>query len=319
MLIRSAAFLLTATLAFAGPEIVAAGKVAEFTAELPGIVGLSGLTWGGGDLYYAVSDRQQAILPLRVTLDAATGLITAVKADPPVPVPTKVSDFEDIAWDAGQQRLFISAEQPASLLAFSLKGQPLPAPALPAVFQQARRNLSMEALTRDQSSGRLWTANEDTLTPDGAVSSDQAGGVVRLQEFDAEGRALRQFAWRTETSGLRVNGSGTGVSGLCLLPDGSLVVMERVVVGVYLEVRLYLAGFSGATDTSQMPALAGANFTRAQKKLLFRKVTGLTNYEGIAAGPSLTDGSRALLLVADSGKSMRHTFMALRLAGEKKP
>ena len=176
----------------------------------------------------------------------------------------------------------------------------------------------MEALTRDPLSRRLWTANEDTLTPDGAVSSDQAGGVVRLQEFDADGRALRQFAWRTETSGLRVCGSGTGVSGLCLLPDGSLIVMERVVIGVYLEVRLYLAGFAGATDTARLPALAGVNFTPAQKTLLFKKATGLTNYEGIAAGPVLTDGSRALLLVADSGTSTRHTFMALRLAGAKK-
>ena len=297
----------------AGPVIVPAAAQPEFSRKLPGIVGLSGLAWCRGDLYYAVSDRQRALLPLRITLDPASGRITAVKMESPVPLPSPLRDYEDIACDAARGRVFLSTEAPPALAAFSLKGRTLPAPVLPRVFQSARRNLGMESLTRDTATGRFWTANEDTLPADGAISNDKSGGLVRLQEFAAAGQPTRQFAWRTETSGLRLAGSGTGVTALGALPGGELIVMERVVMGISLEVRLYLAGFTGATDTSQLPALAGAKFTPAQKTLLFKKATGLTNYEGLATGPLLAGGSRALILVADSGSADTHTFLALRL------
>ena len=52
------------------------------------VCGLSGLTWCREDLYYAVSDRQRAIIPVRITLDRKTGLITAAKPETAVPVKT---------------------------------------------------------------------------------------------------------------------------------------------------------------------------------------------------------------------------------------
>jgi hypothetical protein len=208
-------------------------------------------------------------------------------------------------------------EGPPGIQGFSLAGKPLPPVKLPPVFLTARSNLSMESLTRDAATGHTWTANEDTLPGDGEVASRKTAGLVRLQEFDAAWKPLRQFAWRTETSSLRVSGSGTGVSALCLLPGGNLLVMERVFAGLSLEVRISLAGFAGATDTSKIPALAGMAFTSARKVPLFKKGTGFTNYEGMALGPALKDGSRSLILVADSGDSPTHTFMALRVMETK--
>jgi hypothetical protein len=306
-----------ARISLAGLVISPAGEKAEFSLKEESVVGLSGLAWCKGDLYYAVSDRAQALVPLRLTIDPATGMITAGKLEPPVAVKTAFSDFEDIVCDAAGERVFISAEGPPGIAGFTLAGKPLPPVKLPPVFLTARSNLSMEALTRDAATGHVWTANEDTLPGDGEVSSRKEGGLVRLQEFDAKWQPLRQFAWRTETSGLRVHGSGTGVSGLCLLPDGSLLVMERVLAGLIMEVRISLAVFEGATDTSRMPALAGVAFTPAQKVPIFKKITGFTNYEGIAAGPLLKDGSRSLVLVADSGEATTHTFMALKVAQGK--
>ena len=292
-----------------------AGEQPEFSLKAENVCGLSGLSWYEGDRFYAVSDRAQALLPLRITLNAKTGGITAIKLEPPVMVKPALSDWEDLACDAAGGRVFVSTEQPPGLAAFSVAGKPLRAPVLPEVFRAARPNLSMESLTRDAASGRMWTANEDTLPADGDVSSDKAGGLVRLQEFGANGKPRRQFAWRTETSSLRIRGSGTGVSALCLLPDGSLLVMERVVAGITLEVRLFLAGFTGATDTSNLASLAGTAFVPAQKRLLYKRGCGFTNYEGLTAGPALQDGSRSLLLVADSGEGSVHQFLALRLAG----
>ena len=313
---RPLVFAACAPAALAGPLIEPAGLKPEFTFTAKNVCGLSGLTWCRGDLYFAVSDRTRAILPLRITLDAEAGLIVAVNAEAAVPVHTAMDDLEDIAWDPVNNIAFISGEKPAAIAGFTLTGQPGPVVRLPPVFLAARRNLSMESLTNNSIAGRAWTANEDTLPADGAVSSPEAGGVVRLQEFDAEWKPLRQFAWRTETSGVRFHGSGTGVSGLCLLDDGNLLVMERVVTGGTLEVRLFLADFTGATDTTELPELSTASFTPAKKHLLFRKASGLTNWEGLAAGPQLADGSRSLILIADSGQGTTHSLLSLKVKTE---
>ena len=317
MIIRTAVFFSVARAAMAGLVVSPAGKIPEFSLTVESVVGLSGLAWSKDDLYYAVSDKARAIVPLRLTLDPDTGLIVAGKMEAPVPVETNASDFEDIACDAAGGRVFISMEQPPGIEGFTSAGKPLGPVKLPAVFLTARGNIGMECLTRNAATGRSWTANQDTLTADGPVSSDKAGGLVRLQEFDAAMRPLRQFAWRTELSGFRIAGSGTGVTALCLLANGQLLVMERVVGGLTLEVRIFLAGLEKATDTSSLPALEGAAFTPAQKHLLFTWPCGFTNFEGMAAGPVLKDGSRSLILVADSGKGATHRFLALRIAAEK--
>jgi len=300
--------LLTAPVS-AGPAIVPAGPQPEIEVLLPGLSELSGLTWCGKDQFYAVSDTQPGLVPLRINLDSATGLITAVQADPVIPVTTKYTDFEDLAWDPGLQRLIISTERPPGLLESTLLGDCRAAPVLPPVYQQARFNRGMEALTRNPDNGHLWTVNEDTLTPDGALSSHKGGGLVRLQEFSAAGQPLRQFAWRSDTPVVQ---GGTGLTALCALPGGHLLVMERIISGPWLELRLFLANSKGATDTSQLPALANLHITPVQKTLLYQRLTGATNYEGLCAGPLLPDGSRALLLVADNGSGDFHRFLALR-------
>lgn len=310
------AFFLACRAAVAGPVIVAAVPKPEFSFTMENVCGLSGLTWCRDDLYFAVSDRLQAIVPLRISLDPATGGIIAAKGETVVPLKTALEDFEDIAWDAASNQVFISSEKPAAIAGFALNGKPGPMVNLPGVFLKARRNLSLESLTKNATVARAWTANEDALPADGAVSSPEAGALVRLQEFDAGWKPLRQVAWRAEKSGARFGGSGTGVSGLCLLDDGSLLVMERVVIGVTLEVRLFLADCTGATDTTTLAGLSGVAVTAAQKHLLYRKTTGLTNWEGLAAGPRLADGSQSLILIADSGKGKVHSLLALKVQSE---
>jgi hypothetical protein len=314
MILRPWLFLAVVRLSFAGWKVSPAGAKPEFSLKAESVTGLSGLSWCQGDLYYAVSDRQKAVIPIRLTVDPATGLITAGKVEPAIPLKTEFRDFEDIACDAAANQVFISAEGPPGIAGFTASGKALPPVKLPPLFQTAVNNLSMESLTRDPATGKAWVANEDTLPGDGPLASRKVAGLVRLQEFDKAWRPLRQFAWRTETSSLRVGGSGSGVTGLCLLPGGTLLVMERVFSGLSLEVRLSVAGFEGANDTSRMPALAGIAFKPAQKLGIFKKNVGFTNYEGIAAGPVLKDGSRSLILVADSGDETTHSFLALRLA-----
>jgi hypothetical protein len=47
---------------------------------------------------------------------------------------------------------------------------------------------------------------------------------------------------------------------------------------------------------------------------LLSRSTRTTNYEGIALGPVLQDGSRSLILIADSGSGDVHSFLALKFS-----
>jgi len=99
---------------------------------------------------------------------------------------------------------------------------------------------------------------------------------------------------------------------LCVLPDGRLLVLERgFAAGLHL--RLFLADFQKATDTSRLPALDSANCIPAKKILLFEQPSGFINFEGIALGPKLSDGSRSLLIIADSNGGNTHHILPLKV------
>jgi hypothetical protein len=73
-MIRLCVILLsTAALAFAETKIEPASGQSLFTLEYGGATDFSGLTWVKGDIYYAVSNRVQALFPLRIELNRANG------------------------------------------------------------------------------------------------------------------------------------------------------------------------------------------------------------------------------------------------------
>jgi hypothetical protein len=316
ILVSIAAFLLTAARSVAGPPTIE--RIATqtgFTLE-GAITDLSGLTWVRGDAFFAVSDKRPALLPVTLRIDRATGAITSGEFGAPIPVPTKRMDFEGVAYVAGSRRFYLTTERPPGVLSFRVGDGEARALPLPRIFSQARDGLAMESLTWNDEAKRFWTANEEALEKDGPVSGPEAGTLVRLVQLDADFRPLAQFAWRTEPAAMRY-GSGCGVSDLLLLSDGVLLVMERGFSGIGLAVRLYAADFTGATDVSRLAALEGAHFTPAGKTLLFGEPTGFINFEGIALGPALDDGSRSLILVADSHGGTAHFFLPLKLRFRK--
>jgi Esterase-like activity of phytase len=285
----------------------------SFAVEDAAVVGLSGLVWQGGDAFVAVSDRLKALVPVTLKVDLASGRITAGEIGKPVPVPTEVSDFEGVTYIAAAKAFYLSAEQGAAVVRYvpgEAKATRLP---VPAVYAKARKNLSLEALTWNDTAKQFWLSNEETLAPDGALASAADGSLARLQRLDARFRPVAQYAWRTEPAAMRFSGAGSGVPDLCLLPDGRLLVLERGFGGFGLQARIYLADFSHATNVAKLPALAGAQFTPARKILLFEQATGFVNYEGLALGPKLADGTRSLILVADSGSEATHHFLPLKI------
>jgi hypothetical protein len=295
----------------ARPTIERVAAQASFTME-GAITDLSGLAWVGGDSFFAVSDKRAALLPVTLRLDRATGTITGGEFGAPIPVPTKRQDFEGVAYVAAARRFYIATEKPPGVLSFHVGDREVRALPLPPVFSQARDGLAMESLTWSAETKRFWTANEEALEKDGPVSSAESGTLVRLLQLDADFRPMAQYAWRTEPATMRF-GAGSGVADLLALPDGTLLVLERGFTGLGLVVRIYAADFSAATDVSRLAALEGATLDAARKTLLFAEPTGFVNYEGLAPGPILDDGSRSLILVADSHGGTTHSFLSLKI------
>ena len=283
-----------------------------FTFEYDRATDFSGLAGAGDSDFYTVSDKVKGIFPLRISIEPATGKITDVKVGTMMPVKTKLADFEGIAFDADKRTLAVSAETGNGIFGFNLATGTTFSVEVPKVFSHARRNKSLESLTFDPVVGNYWTANEEALAGDGPVSEANLGTVVRLQKFDRRFRPLAQFAYRTEPSSFRIYNSGTGVCDLALLPSGELLVLERV-VGIGMAAKIFTVDFRGATDTSKIPKLDGADFKIAGKKLLFDRATLTNNFEGIALGPKLDGGWRSLVLIADSGGGTTHFLMPLRI------
>lgn len=285
----------------------------SFPLESAAVSDLSGLVWTGGATFYAVSDHRAALVPLTLKIDPATGRIVTGEIGEPIPVPTDASDFEGLTYVGATKAFYISAEGGDAVVRF-IPGQPrAERQPVPAVFAHARKNLSLESLTWNDTAKQFWIANEETLETDGPLASASAGSLVRLQRLDARFRPTAQFAWRTEPASFRFRGAGSGVADLCVLPDGRLLVLERGFGAAGLHLRLFLADFSTATDISRLPALNGADFIAAKKILLFEQATGFVNFEGLALGPKLADGARSLIVIADSNSGTTHTLLPLKL------
>jgi hypothetical protein len=272
----------------------------------------SGLTWAGGEDFFAVSDKARALFSLRLRIDPASGRLLEGAFKEKFPIQSALSDFEGVALQGKTGRLFISAEGGTGFLSIAKDGSDARSIEAPKIFKKARRNLSLESLSFG--AGAFWSANEEALEGDGPIADAARGSLVRLQKFDSAMRPIAQFAYRTEPCGRRFNGAGTGVSDLLALPEGELFVLERV-FGVFgLSVKIFQVRLAGATDTTRLPALEGGRVVPVEKTLLFEMPTFSGNFEGITLGPTLSDGWRSVLLVADSAGATSHLFMALRLS-----
>lgn len=279
------------------------------SSGLTGASELSGITWANANQWYAISDDLPIAYPLTVQVDPTSGWIVSAALSSGTSLAAG-SDLEGIAFNASNGNLFVSDEAGPAIREYSLPaGSVVQALAIPAVFANVRPNLSLESLARDPLTGDLWTANEEALSVDGPVSSIAAGTVVRLQRFDSSGVPSGQWAYQTDaipSDGFSVR---SGVSDLFVLPDGGLVVFERVL----FRQELYRVDFTGATDTSALPALNGGGFTVVGKALLWTG-TSPHNFEGVGLGPALTNGDRTLLLVSDNGGGLGQALYPLVLS-----
>ena len=114
-----------------------------------------------------------------------------------------------------------------------------------------------------------------------------------------------------------------GLSDLCVLPDGTLLTLERSAIEGLptFNTRIFQVDFTGATDISTGALARGLKdqkYKPVGKKLLFdANKSGNSieeNLEGLCLGPKLADGNWSLLGVVDNGDPRRkNTLVSFEL------
>ncbi len=188
-------------------------------------------------------------------------------------------------------------------------------------------NYDFESLAFDSVRHCLWTISESTLRRDGEPASTENGlaNRLRLMRIDWQERykvaagdsgvyQIKAYAYEMDkpTTQRKAETYVMGVSELCVLPDGQLLVLEReafipkIKVGAFCKCKLYVVNPWQERKFPMSEPFSGRS-PFVKKRLLAEWKTGLSifdrsfaNYEGMCLGPQLEDGSWVLVLLSDS-------------------
>ena len=197
-------------------------------------------------------------------------------------------------------------------------------------------NYNFESLAFDSVRQYLWTIPESTLRKDGQPATPQNGLANRLrlmrlnwgkmkedsnkEEYSEQesskkdSRYMMTYAYQMDhpSTHKKADIYVMGVSELCALPDGQLLVLEReafipkIKIGAFCKCKLYLINPLNSEEFS-MKEKFSSDTPFLKKRLLTEWKTGLSlskrsfaNYEGMCLGPKLEDGSQVVILLSDS-------------------
>ena len=197
-------------------------------------------------------------------------------------------------------------------------------------------NYNFESLAFDPVHQYLWTIPESTLRKDGQPATPQNGLANRLrlmrlnwgkmkedsnkEEYSEQvsskkdSRYMMTYAYQMDQPSTHKKADiyVMGVSELCALPDGQLLVLEReafipkIKIGAFCKCKLYLINPLNSEEFS-MKEKFSSDTPFLKKRLLTEWKTGLSlskrsfaNYEGMCLGPMLEDGSQVVILLSDS-------------------
>ncbi len=307
--------------------LVLPDEVADDEGTPVRVTGLSGVAWLGEDRYVAVMDNSDVLLHFRLTLSQAGKPLEA--RDLRVVKVGAAHDFEDVAScpeplvrriaakradrggeDPGACLLLAEENTPAIRAVADSGGELLGVVPLPGVMRDRRPNRGLESLDVDPDDASIWTANEEALAVDGPAASVGAGTTVRLVRIplpSQDRQPARQFAYAVEQPHpfVRIFAGEplAGVSALVALGGGRLLVLERSAgpgLPPFLS-RIFLVGTANGADVSGVEReLAARRDHLLPKRLLWEDSLGC-NLEGLCLGPTLADGNRALVGIADNG------------------
>ncbi len=257
----------------------------------------SGITHLGGDRYAVVSDEEPmaGFYVWTLRMDSVSGKILEITNNGFRGIPWKPDrDAEGIAFCPERNSIFVSGETDQRILEHrpdgTLTGAEL---RVPSVFAAGKilPNRGFEALTYDTQSRLFWTCTESPLPGDEPQH-------LRMLCFGTDLNPAGEYPYWLDAPQARNAGRDYyhGVVALAPLGDGRMMVLER-------EARI-AKHYSGSRCWCKLFLYSPAD---GRKRLLESWDTRFnlwntrfSNYEGMCLGPTLTDGTRTLLLLADS-------------------
>jgi hypothetical protein len=171
-----------------------------------------------GDGRFAVVDDKAAedgFYVFRIAIDEKKGRIIDIENEGYRSSGLPNRDMEGICYCPSTQTLFISGETDNEVYEYSLDGQRTGRQlAMPPEFKKASKNCGLEALTYDCRRHLFFTTTEQPLPGD---------TLLRIQTFGDDLQPRQQYLYRPDDA----EGQIHGVSAMCALDDGRLLVMER--------------------------------------------------------------------------------------------
>ena len=288
----------------------------EFPATVPA-GNYSGITWLGGNEYAVVCDKAKSdgFFIFHINIDPDTGVISHAYSNEFRSSGYANRDMEGIAFLPKDTTIFISAEGDNRIKEYELKSGKYTGRELnvPDSLRISAPNYGFESLTYNATQHHFWTVSESTLPIDGKPSTlkNKQQNILRLLCFDDNSfEMIGMYAYLMDFPEAQAESSGGychGVSDMCALDDGRLLVMERELyvpnlrLGAWVKNKIYIVD---PTFKMTEPFI--------QKKLLVEfktKFTGLkntfANFEGICLGPKLNDGRQSLGLICDSQNQLK--------------
>ena len=300
--------------------------------DMPEAYSMGGVTWVSNSTYWAVTDekRRPVVWELELPVDSATGKVTGCQMRI-LCRPEASNDIEAIARDPLDGTIWLTDERAGTINQHDpMTGKRLSGRVeVPDCMKRSRLDFGMESLAISGDGLSMWTCAEEALEQDGPLATRKSGSAIRLTKLS---RATAADAWRASAQWVYnsdpvagkpwYNSKGencarSGISELCVLEDGTLLVLERefsVVIVPRFRCRIYETDFTSATEVLARASLKdGASAVAVGKRLLY-EATGFSMYEGMCLGPRLADGSRILMLVSDGDKKSLRTVLSLRLS-----
>ena len=295
----------------------------------------SGITWIGDNRYAVVSDEEpnDGFYIFNIDLDSNTGKVISAKRYGYFSTPAKkldkwgssIRDIEAIAYRPQSNTFYMAGEGDQRVIEYNEKSQPTGREFnIPQVYalNNIRPNKGFESLTYNQKTDLFWTTTEATLKSDGACATANRANVenlMRITSFNANLQPTGQYAYKMEkplTSFMKKAPKKLiyGISDLCALDDGQIIVMEREIhvaenyLNSFCNIRLFLVYPTESkkiNSSSNLQELPNNKFLKKEEICTFKteaslKAMNIANYEGISLGPCLKDGRRTLLLINDS-------------------
>lgn len=248
----------------------------------------SGIAWLGGDKYAVVSDKSanEGFYIFTIDIDSVTGNIRNVVCEDFVECGKGNRDLEGIAWMPERGWIMMCGEKDNTIRAYSRDGKNISVD-IPKHIAHTNLpgNSGLESLSFNAATKRLWTCNE--TAPVTLVAYDDAFNIRESFPYAMDA---------PKKDGTKAAAYAHGVSEVCAMDDGSLLVLERefyvpkAKIGSSVVCKLYRYN----------PSKQQKSLVEEWKTRLNLLACSLANYEGMCLGPRIADGRRVVVMIADS-------------------